>query len=316
MKFSVIIPVHNAEKTIERCIVSMFANSFNDMEVVAVEDGSSDNSWAVLHRLSDRYPRLKIYQNERNRGVSFTRNVGLDYAEGEYICFTDSDDWVEPDYLQRFADALEESPDAFPICGFINHDEKYSGRCDEYRWNGFEGVKTYPLKEKLEELFQNTLLQQLWNKSFRTEVIRTEKLRFDESISIGEDLRFILAYLEKSGLEQVSLINECKYHYMRDQEGSLMYQIGRESIEEPLKNYRQMLTLLGLSEQEIEDRLKTERARTIKLYAYLIMHNAGMKFPEKRRLIMALDPVRGKELLRHNAIVYAKEKIKRFIDGR
>lgn len=313
MKFSVIIPVHNAEKTIRRCIESLFNNTYKDFEVIAVEDGSADNSWAVLSELAEEYHALKALKNETNKGVSYTRNRGLEQAAGEYICFTDSDDWVAPDYLQRFAETLTEFPEAFPICGFVNHDEKYNGRCDEYRWNDFEGVKTFPLKEKLEDLHQHTLLQQLWNKAFKADVIRKEQIRFDESISIGEDFRFLLAYLMKAGHEEAALINEALYHYMRDQEGSLMYRVGRESVEEPLKNQRQLLSLIGLPPEQIEERIVEDRAKIIGNYAYLIMHNVGMKRSEKKRLILALDEAKGKELFKQNEVVYIKEKIHRLL---
>ena len=309
MKFSVIIPVHNAEKTITRCVDSLITNTFCDFEIVAVEDGSSDKSWEVLCELAEKYPRLKIFKNDKNRGVSYTRNRGLDQAKGDYICFTDSDDWVEPTYLQAFSDALEKAEDALPICGFVNHDEKYNGRCDEYRWDGFEGNKVFLLSEKLEDLQQHSLLQQLWNKSFRTDIIRDGNGRFDESISIGEDFRFILSYLENARFSTIQLINKALYHYMRDQAGSLMYQVGRESVEEPLKNQQRMFGLMGLSDEVITTRLNSERARICGVYAYLIMHNVGMSFWKKRKLILALDPNIGKELFKKNVIVFYKEKI-------
>ena len=316
MRFSVVIPVHNAGKTIRRCVDSLFANTFRDMEVIAVEDGSKDDSWAVLEELAKKYPGLTILKNAENKGVSYTRNRGLEQAKGEIICFTDSDDWVEPDYLERFSETLSAYPKAFPVCGFVNHDEKYGGRRDEYRWSDFEGIKTVPLKEKLEELHQHTLLQQLWNKAFRAEVIREHQIRFDERISIGEDFRFILDYLDKAGHQEFALINKALYHYMRDQQGSLMYTVGRESVEEPLKNQRKLLALLGYSEEEVEIRIKSERKNTIELYAYLIMHNVGMKRSEKQRLIYALDEERGKGLFRKSKRIYIKEKFYQFLHKR
>ena len=320
MRFSVVIPVHNAGKTIRRCVDSLFANTFRDMEVIAVEDGSKDDSWAVLEELAKKYPGLTILKNAENKGVSYTRNRGLEQAKGEIICFTDSDDWVEPDYLERFSETLSAYPKAFPVCGFVNHDEKYGGRRDEYRWSDFEGIKTVPLKEKLEELHQHTLLQQLWNKAFRAEVIREHQIRFDERISIGEDFRFILDYLDKAGHQEFALINKALYHYMRDQQGSLMYQVGRDRIDETIANMEHFYRLRGLSPEEAEQRVKDNRQALLESQAYLIAHNAGMAVKEKKQRILALDKAEGKALYQRNRNLYYKERIanliKRFIPGK
>ena len=306
MRFSVVIPVHNAGKTIRRCVDSLFSNTFRDMEVIAVEDGSKDDSWAVLEELAQKYPGLTILKNAENKGVSYTRNRGLEQAKGEIICFTDSDDWVEPDYLERFSETLSAYPKAFPICGFVNHDEKYGGRRDEYRWSDFEGIKTVPLKEKLEELHQHTLLQQLWNKAFRAEVIREQQIRFDERISIGEDFRFILDYLDKAGHQEFALINKALYHYMRDQQGSLMYQVGRDRIDETIANMEHFYRLRGLSPEEAEQHVKENRQALLESQAYLIAHNAGMALKEKKQRILALDAAEGKALYQRNRNLYYK----------
>ena len=320
MRFSVVIPVHNAGKTIRRCVDSLFANTFRDMEVIAVEDGSKDDSWAVLEELAKKYPGLTILKNAENKGVSYTRNRGLEQAKGEIICFTDSDDWVEPEYLERFSETLSAYPKAFPVCGFVNHDEKYGGRRDEYRWSDFEGIKTVPLKEKLEELHQHTLLQQLWNKAFRAEVIREHQIRFDERISIGEDFRFILDYLDKAGHLEFALINKALYHYMRDQQGSLMYQVGRDRIDETIANMEHFYRLRGLSPEEAEQRVKDNRQALLESQAYLIAHNAGMALKEKKQRILALDKAEGKALYQRNRNLYYKERIanllKRLMPGK
>ena len=313
MRFSVVIPVHNAGKTIRRCVDSLFANTFRDMEVIAVEDGSKDDSWAVLEELAKKYPLLTILKNAENKGVSYTRNRGLEQAKGEIICFTDSDDWVEPDYLERFSETLSAYPKAFPVCGFVNHDEKYGGRRDEYRWSDFEGIKTVPLKEKLEELHQHTLLQQLWNKAFRAEVIHEHQIRFDERISIGEDFRFILDYLDKAGHQEFALINKALYHYMRDQQGSLMYQVGRDRIDETIANMEHFYRLRGLSPEEAEQRVKDNRQALLESQAYLIAHNAGMALKEKKQRILALDAAEGKALYQRNRNLYYKERIANFL---
>ena len=193
------------------------------------------------------------------------------------------------------------------ICGYVNHDEKNTGRTDLFIWNKQEEFTRCELKPQLQSLYDGRLLQQLWNKVFVTSLVREHQIRFDESISIGEDTRFILDYLQRSGMEQVCLIDQPLYHYMRDRDGSLMFRVGYESVEEPLKNLRKLYEIQGIP--DLEQRLSADREKTVGSYAYLIMHNAGMPMAEKRRLILALDKVQGKQYYRQNLILYFKERI-------
>lgn len=303
--FSVIVPVYKAAHTIERCVDSLIASGGQDVEVILIEDCSADDSWKVCQRLAQKYPNVVCKQNQRNRGVSYTRNQGLDLATGKYLLFTDSDDWVDEAYVPTFRKTVEEGH-SFAVCGYVNHDEKNTGRTDVFGWEGFD-CKTFPVKEQLQNLYDQRLLQQLWNKVFVTQWVRQHQVRFDESISIGEDTRFILDYLQRTKIHSVCLMNRPLYHYMRDQDGSLMFRVGYESVEEPIKNLRKLYEILELS--DLEQRLENDRAKLLENYAYLIMHNAGMPKKEKKRLILALDAQQGKALYKKNRSLYFKEQI-------
>lgn len=304
--FSVIVPVYKAAKTVERCVDSLVASGGEAVQVILVEDCSPDDSWQVCQQLAAKYPNVVCHRNDRNRGVSYTRNQGLDLARGQYLLFTDSDDWVDPDYVPTFRQAIE-AGDPFVICGYVNHDEKNTGRTDIFGWNEKEVFTRVSLVPRLQEIYDGRLLQQLWNKVFVTQLVRKHHVRFDESISIGEDTRFILDYIQRVGVDQVCLIDRPLYHYMRDQEGSLMFRVGYESVEEPLKNLRKLYEIQGIP--DLEQRLAQEREKTVNNYAYLIMHNAGMPTAEKKRLVLALDPHDGKKLYRKNRALYMKERI-------
>ena len=312
-KFSVIIPVYRAAHTINRCVESIEKNTFQDLEVILIEDGSPDESWSVCKKLAAQYPNVKALRNEKNCGVSHTRNRGLEAATGEYILFADSDDWVDAHYYEAFNTALEDHSAQFAVCGYVNHDEKQNGRTDEYRWGDVEPVREVPLGEELKKLYDGCLLQQLWNKVFLASVIHENHIQFDEDISIGEDFRFILAYLEVAKPEKVVLINKVLYHYMRDQDGSLMFRVGYESVEESLKNLRSLYHLMGIPETEIDIKIQADRERQTVLYGYLIMHNMGMSILERRRLILALDKENGRHLFRRSFVTLWKEKVSRLL---
>lgn len=306
--FSVIVPVYNAAHTLERCVDSIAASGGEDIQIILIEDCSKDDSWQVCQRLAEKYKTVLCLRNERNRGVSHTRNRGLDAATGEYLLFVDSDDWVDPAYVPAFRQVVADVG-PFAACGYINHDEMQNGRTDIFGWDGFEGSRTVILQQEIEGLYHDRLMQQLWNKVFVNAIVQAHRVRFDESISIGEDTRFILDYIQRGGIRQIVLINRPLYHYMRDQEGSLMFRVGYESIEEPLKNLRKLYVIMGLSGQELEARLLDDRQTQLESYAYLIMHNAGMAHKEKKRLILALDKKQGNTLYRKNLLLYMKERI-------
>lgn len=306
--FSVIIPVYNAAHTIERCVDSIVASGGKDVQVILIEDGSKDNSREVCQQLAQKYDTVLSLYNTRNRGVSYTRNRGLEAAAGDYLLFVDSDDWVDPDYVPAFRRVIAAGGE-FAVCGYVNHDEKQNGRTDVFSWKDFAGEKTVSLKAEIENLYRERLMQQLWNKVFVTAIVRQQNIRFDEHISIGEDTRFILDYIHRGAVDTITLINLPLYHYMRDQEGSLMFRVGYESVEEPLKNLRKLYEIMGLSGEALETRLTADRKRQIESYAYLIMHNAGMDCGEKKRLILALDQTRGRQLYYNNLIMLGKERI-------
>lgn len=312
MKYSFIIPVYNAANTIGRCIESILGNTFNDFEILLIDDCSKDESLKICRDYEQKYHQIRVFHNEVNQGVSHTRNVGLEHAEGEYLLFTDSDDWIEKNYIESFDQALKIN-DLFAVCGFYNHDEKYNGRLDTYQWKDINGIQSVKLHDYMEDMFQRTLLQQLWNKAFKNDIVKNNNIRFDESISIGEDFRFILSYLKAADVKDMVIINDPLYHYMRDQAGSLMFHVGYESIEEPLKNLRMLYELRGFSEEDISLRLSADRSNQKKNYAYLIMHNSGMSMLKKRKLILRLDKKDGRHLFKENLIVYFKEKILKMI---
>ena len=303
--FSVIVPVHNGENTLRRCVESLAPQV---SRVLLIENGSKDRSRQLCHALAAEFPNVTALDGDPQGGVSKARNLGLEYADTPYILFCDCDDYVEPDYAENFRKALEAAD--FAICGYVNHDEVANGRTDIY---GFPEDEIISLLPRLEEIHGKCLLQQLWNKVFSRDVIEKHHIRFDESISIGEDLRFVLDYLAAARPGKTELIARPLYHYMRDQPGSLMYRMGTEKMEEAIRNLEKLYRLSGLDEAIIEDKLAREREHQKELYAYLIMHNMGMPMLQRRKLVLQLDMQEGTQLWRKNLVLFLKEKISRLL---
>lgn len=117
---SVIVPVYNTEAFLEKTVGSLTAQTFKDIEILCVNDGSTDGSLDVLRRLSEADNRVKIINLDRNSGVSVARNTGIEKAKGEYIYFLDSDDWIDPDYLEAmYAHAVETGLDVIVNANYI-----------------------------------------------------------------------------------------------------------------------------------------------------------------------------------------------------
>ena len=306
---SIIIPVYRAEDTIIRCVESLVQGTYPNIEIILIEDCSPDQSWNACLALQDKYSCVKAYRNAENSGVSATRNRGLQEMTGEYLMFVDSDDWVEPDFVASFVEAYQKYQPDLIVSGYMNHDEVQNAATDYFGWKEAEETAEKKLKDELLSLYHGRLLQQIWNKFFLAKIVRDNHLMFDTSIHMGEDFRFLLSYLEHVSGDKLVQINKPLYHYIRCSGNSLMSQFGREKIEEPLKNLGRLYTLLGMTEEEKEQRLRQDYRAQVDLWAYLIMHNMGMRRKEKKQMILSLDAQNGRSLYQKNRTVYYKERV-------
>lgn len=299
-KVSIIIPVYNAESTIERCLGSLINNSYKNLEIILVDDCSTDNSLKICRQYES--DSIIVYHSNENHGPSFSRNKGLELSTGDYIMFVDSDDWVEANYVKMFVKNLNDDSN-FIICGYYNHDEMNSGVLGKIK----------PISNDLFELYNQTLLQQLWTKIFDARIVREINIRFNEELTIGEDFDFILHYLDQLDNLKIKTLDNMLYHYMRDQTTSLMYNVDSKNIDVSLYNLRHLYKLLGKSDEEIKELLEKEKNQLIDVNAYLIMHNKGMSLSEKKKLIKEMSE--GNHLYRKNRNLYFKEKIVKILNN-
>jgi glycosyltransferase involved in cell wall biosynthesis len=182
---SVIVPTYNAEKTIERCINSLSIQSYSNIEIIAVNDGSTDSTGILLEQLANRDERIRLIRKE-NGGVSSARNVGLDNAQGEYITFVDSDDWVEIDFLQHMYDMLKRTNADIAA---VNLKPIVDGAVREYQTSLIE--KEEYLSDYLEILQQCANLE-LYTCGVACKLVRTSvigDIRFNH-LKYGEDAYF------------------------------------------------------------------------------------------------------------------------------
>ena len=228
---SIIVPVYNAQKYIKRCVESIVNQSYQKWELILIDDGSKDDSSLICDEFKQTDSRIHVIHTV-NQGASAARNRGLDEAAGDYITFVDADDWVETNHLEVLLNQINSDIDLC-INSFIA-DLYYGPRPYQYKT-----IKTHDNIESINSFF--TLLLQhsqfLWNKLFKSSIIKDNHIRFNTSISLGEDNIFILEYLNYiKGLSSSSI---CTYHY--DQIDENPFSLGRrkrsvDAITYQLKN--------------------------------------------------------------------------------
>ncbi|MBQ9886570.1 MAG: glycosyltransferase [Lachnospiraceae bacterium] len=189
-KVSVIIPVYNAEKYIEKCLDSVCTQTLKDIEVIAVNDGSTDESLSLLRMLEGKYSCLTVIDKE-NGGASSARNAGLDCAKGEYIGFVDSDDWVEPDmYEVLYNEAVKADADVV-FCNLYKNDDIKMQQFLETGVYTREKIKQYIyprlISSEKEKQGEGTLRGSVVCKFFRRELIEKGKIRFADDLVYNED---------------------------------------------------------------------------------------------------------------------------------
>ncbi len=161
-KISVIVPVYNVEKYLERCVISVLNQSYKNLEVILIDDGSTDKSGALCDALAKSDPRIRVYHT-KNSGLSEARNFGLEKSSGEYVCFIDSDDFIKPDFLLYLIWAIRQNSSDIAACGY----EMYFNKLFSFEMVG-EGNLVYTNAEAIKGLFtgEKTVDVMAWNKLY------------------------------------------------------------------------------------------------------------------------------------------------------
>ena len=204
---SIILPVYNAESYLRRCIDSILAQSYSDFELLLIDDGSTDGSGTICDAYAAKDSRVRVFHKE-NGGVSSARNLGLDNAQGEYITFCDADDYVAPDWLAAYGDAMAEDVD-LAIQGYYTIDG------DNVKVKSLQSSTGNTIDEK-RQLIVSLMCQgvygYLWVKLFRKELIAQNNLRFDVQSAFREDEQFFSKYLEKTA--SFACVDRVGYYYI------------------------------------------------------------------------------------------------------
>lgn len=187
---SIVLPCYNVANTIGETLQSIVNQSYEDFEIIAINDGSQDSTLDILKLWAQNDSRIKVY-SQSNRGVSSARNNALDRCSGEFICFVDADDLIEPDYLVRLLELMTSGASMdLAICGFTK-DMRLSS-------NIHISFKSYQIDNA--EFINKTILRkgfnpQIWCMLFRSDIIHRNNIHFEVGCTRGEDREFFMKYV-------------------------------------------------------------------------------------------------------------------------
>jgi len=202
---SIIVPVYNAEGTIRKCIESILAQTYQNLQIILINDGSTDSSLQICTEYKSIDSRILLLDGP-NQGVSKARNRGMDHAQGTYWGFVDSDDWIEPTYFELLYRGMLEVPDcALSVIGVVS--EFWVSYLQKLC--GGEEICSLTYSKAIDEITAKFGLRgYLWNKLFNA-----TSERLNTNISVCEDLEFVIRYLSQFKSSFINVVNACGYHY-------------------------------------------------------------------------------------------------------
>lgn len=232
-KFSIVIPVYNVEKYLEKCLESIKKQAYHDYEVIIVNDGTKDKSMDI----AKKYPYKII--NQKNQGLSVARNTGVKYSKGDYILFLDSDDYLEEQTLPSIANSLKNEPD---IVRFQIKEVYENGKEIKYPENSFTGKNG---EQAFAEIVTYHFVENAWCYAIKRDYYTSEKFSFAPG-TIHEDFGIVPLMIRKAKI--VNSINYIGYNY-RQREGSIMNQKSytkiKKQVDDFYKHYKFLKNEIG-----------------------------------------------------------------------
>lgn len=236
---SIIIPVYQKRDYIEKCIQSLLKQTYKNIEIILVDDGSNDGSEKICNKLSQKYSFIKTL-HQANKGVSAARNTGIKNSKGKYILFLDSDDYIAENTIEKSVRAMEENNSDMIIFDFVYFNE-----------NKYEEIST-DLKEGI--YYENDLIKLFWKmyetciahnvgtKLYKSDIIKNHNILFTERYSILEDISFYIDYM--TYCKRVYYINQPMYFYYIHENGSLRSSYKKEFFNAHKSLYGKLYQLL------------------------------------------------------------------------
>lgn len=279
-KISIIIPVYNVEKYLDDCLKSIVTQTYKNLEIILINDGSTDNSLKICYEYEKIDERI-IVINNRNHGVSYSRNKGIDIATGKYIVFVDSDDIVDKNYIFELVNANKEDDYDIVVSNFKNvfiGDDKQNKSTIKYN---IIDINLLNGKFFDDYYYIKSVLTTPWGKLFKRKIINKNNIRFPVEISSGEDYIFNMQYYKF--VKQYKYINVYLYIYFHRKRKSLSRQFTVNNFKkqiEVIKKEKELFKLLNIknSEKILGDCL------VLRCMEYMVLKESTTYIKSKQRL--------------------------------
>lgn len=253
-KVSIIIPMYNAEKYIKECIDSVLNQTYKNIEIIIVNDGSKDNSYLLVDEYRNKYNNITLISQE-NKGSSYARKVGFEHSKGEFVLFLDSDDWIEPDTVEVFINMLDEEVDIVKAKFIIENDK------ESIKQEGAFKEKRVIYKKEFKNTIYPKLIESFEMNSISGELIRRRALDFSSiklDVFMGDDLLVSLELYKNS--RKIIFLDKYFLHYRKNQNSitnSLDINILNRNLNNAIFVYSKMLEYLKMYQIDtIENRKK------------------------------------------------------------
>ena len=229
-RISIIIPVHNVEEYLEKCLNSIIFQINEQDEIILINDNSQDSSEEICKKFAEQYNNVK-FENGAYGGPSKTRNIGIKMATGKYIMFVDSDDYLKNNYISRMIKDIEKYE--LRVCSYyFEYPDIKKIKPQKYDEEKTENETIEIMKDDFITLYSRQLLNLVCNKIYYANIIKENNILFDENVTKGEDLLFNLEYIKHINTN-IAVINEPLYYYVSKKTG--LNRSFKEPIEDRLK---------------------------------------------------------------------------------
>lgn len=244
-KVSIIVPVYNVENYILECITSIIEQTYANLEIIIINDGSTDKSKEICESLQKKDERI-VFISKHNSGVSDTRNIGINKSTGDYIIFVDSDDYIDKSYIEEMVKWMNEEFIDMTVCNYI---EIYKNTVLHHN-NDLTDKLVITNKEAINDIYKlRSFGGYLWNKIFKSEIIKKNNIRFNQEIHMCEDMLFLLKYLSKCN--NVRIISKELYFY-RMRKSSIVWNKNKIKYKTLYSSYNEMYKIIEKNNVEMD----------------------------------------------------------------
>ena len=272
IELSVIVPIYNAKDTLERCLDSILDQSFNEFEVIWINDGSTDESEKILQEYKKKDKRIIVIK-QKNKRLSATRNVGIKNAKGKYVTFIDSDDWIEKDTFKKVKEQMDKNYEIIRINYMINNEKKE---------NNYKNI-LYNSKQIKEKVIPDILVGKIpsysWLLYIKLDTLKKNNWYYNEETKYMEDIEYLLNICYSC--KDIYFMNEKLYHYFINTNGMTKSKKNYEkNMYYILDIHKKIINIIKKNDKKYEERRKisdTIYANNIINYAYLSYINNNNK---------------------------------------